>query len=125
MRLTPSLQGFLAVAACASFAGAAVAQTQMGKPMHLDPGGHTFGQQSSLDTPMGETGSLHGGAHLGEARVLRADAAAGSSASTTDTARMGAAATRSPDRAGELNFVGQQSTHHTPMGETGTPHGHW
>lgn len=123
MRLTRSLKGYLVLAASASIAGAAVAQAQAGNPSHLDPGGHTFGQQNSQNAPMGETGSPHGAAVLSQGQVLRArDAAAGSS-SSPDLARMGAA--RSPDRGSELDFVGQQSTHHTPMGETGTPHAHW
>lgn len=67
------------------------------------------GQESSLHTSMGETGTPHG--H-------------GSTAITPDsrgTARMGATP-KSTD--GSPNQFGQESTHHTPQGETGTPHTH-
>lgn len=67
------------------------------------------GQESTLHTPMGETGTPHG--HAGSASQ-------GSSRSS-DRA-MGAPGSRVAPSQG----AGQESTQHAPMGETGTPHGH-
>lgn len=138
MRLSRHLRCILTFATSATIAGAALAQT--GDPP--DPGGMIYGQQNSWQAPMGETGSPHGGALLRSGQATGASRSLQGGSTAPDAARMGAGrmdrgwlgaggmrgsrmgAARNPDQAGELNFVGQQSTHHTPMGETGTPHGH-
>ena len=135
MRLSPLLKDLITFAASTMIAGGALAQMQMGDPP--DPGGMIYGQQNSWQAPMGETGSPHGGALLRREQVLGASQDMPGNSTSPDVARMGAGrmgagrmrsgrmgAASNPDQPGELNFVGQQSTHHTPMGETGTPHGH-
>ncbi|WBY03236.1 hypothetical protein PE066_06800 [Ramlibacter tataouinensis] len=142
MRPSPLLKGFLTFAAAATLAGGAAAQARMGYSGQLDPSMTIYGQQNSWQAPMGETGSPHGDAFQRPQQVLGASEAMPGSSPAPDVNRMGAGGMgagwmgggrmgggrmgpgRNPDQPGELNFVGQQSTHHTPMGETGTPHGH-
>lgn len=84
----------LGLAACASSPGGS---------------GMTYGQESSMHTPQGETGSPH--PH--------------GSSMTSSTGPMGAmgaspaAASRNP-----ATGFGQESSQHTPQGETGSPHPH-
>lgn len=68
------------------------------------------GQETTLHTPQGETGTPHG---HGSTAVVPNSA----------SARMGADASPASSANPALG-VGQESSRHTPKGETGTPHRH-
>ena len=76
-------------------------------------GNQSFGQESTFHTPQGESGSPHG--H-------------GSTAIGTGNpgySGMGAAGSvRGTGTGSGVSGNGQESSQHTPQGETGTPHSH-
>lgn len=90
--------------------GYAAAQSSPVNPSVSNPALGT-GQESTLHTPQGETGTPH--SHPSGDAQNRTDGG-------TSTGRMGAPG-------GEVTPsmpAGQESTQHTPQGETGTPHSH-
>lgn len=110
MNASQRLKSLLTGAAIAASVGVAFAQ---GTPVRPNSAGAAqgAGQESTLHTPMGQTGTPHG--HPNAASQA---GSMGSSGRTT----MGAPASQVAPGHG----AGQENTQHAPMGETGTPHGH-
>lgn len=108
MNASRVLKGLLGGATVAASVGVALAQGTPVRPNATGPA-QGAGQESTLHTPMGETGTPHTHSN---------SASQGSSMSSDRT--MGAPSSRVTPGQG----AGQESTSHTPMGETGTPHGH-